>query len=169
MNKANLMLSETRASKDDEEVEAGSLPELLPSKGYLHLELLPFLGLIQSPQRAIPAKANSNGGQGLFTKPKKPAEQMSLGLSPLLQAMKLKKELLDIAFMPPAKLESGLTALGEKEDLDADEDSGDDRNSKPTAPAVKVESEEEDGDQPDSDGEMEEEKLYLSDDDIEDF
>lgn len=169
LNKANLAISESSMGSAESENGIGGLSELLPSKHYLHLELLPYLALIQAPSRtpASSAQTHRSGGRGLFGKAGKSSDTTEQRQSPLLRAMKLNKGLLDVASMPPAKLDSGPTALGEKEDLDVPEGSDDEMKRKPAAPAVKLESDEEEAGEIEE--EMEVDKLYLSDDDIEDF
>lgn len=165
MTKANLSFADTH-NPENESSDLAALPELLPSKLYLHLELLPYLGLIQAPQRSF---GSAQAAPGLFSKAKKAPNGAESSSSAMSQAMKLNKILLDIAFMPPAKTDTLPTALGEKEDLDASEGSDDEMKRKPTAPAVKVESSEDEAQQEEQEDEEEADKLYLSDDDIEDF
>jgi hypothetical protein len=166
MNKANQEVVDRQSRAQDTESVDG-VSELLPSKSYLHLELLPYLGLMQAPQRSI---GSSAAATGLFNKPKKLTNGTdAITTSPHTQAMKLSKALLDVAFMPPAKIDALPTALGEKEDLDAAEGSDDEMKRKPSAPAVKMEFSEDDDAAEEPEDEQEVEKLYLSDDDIEDF
>ena len=193
---------------DDEDDDDGSdIGELMPKKINLILETIPFLGLMQAPQRTFTnatasatanysfktnansfasnsshssrAAATVNQGSSSY----KPIRPSSLGQarhgSTGSNLNKLPLSLLDIAFMPPLQAATSGQALDEKDVPDSEEADDDDMKQKPSAPAVKVEAEEEgasdsqasdefkakQGDEPD----VALDKLYLSDDDIDDF
>jgi hypothetical protein len=198
--------------EDGEDKDDGAdIGELMPKKINLILEIIPFLGLMQAPQRTFTnassaASANSSfrpnanssasgsshsfrgaaGVGGSSSNGFKLARPSSLGQPRLASAgvnlNKLPSALLDIAFMPPLQVASSGQALNEKDVPDSEEADEDDMKQKPSAPAVKVEKEEEteggtsdpqasdesslkQGEEPD----VALDKLYLSDDDIDDF
>lgn len=123
--------------------------DLLPKKSLWQLEMLPFVGLLQAPHRTFTNMSSTE------TAPFASASSRAAHAH-VPGAYKLDKKLLDIAFFPKNVI-GGSEALDERDVVEDQEDE------RVVAPAVKME------DENDEEEELPVAKLYLSDDDIDDF
>jgi hypothetical protein len=153
--------------------------DLLPKRLVLQLETIPYLGLMQAPQKSFLAALAPSSSSGNPFKQPKPPSSLGHAVTSSDNRPKLSAKLLEIAmfpvpaFMKPPNPEERTfkirEALNEKDVPDDNEAEEDEMKQKPTAPAVKLE-EDDDAEYPATqEEEPSNQKMYLSDDDIGDF
>lgn len=126
--------------------------DLLPKKALWQLEMLPFIGLMQDPQKSFSSVAMSGSASRLHASPGAARSHVS-------PSCWLDKKLLEVAFFP--KIVTGANeALNENDVVEEQEEE------RVIAPAVKVENEET---VYSAEEDLPVAKLYLSDDDIDEF
>lgn len=154
--------------------------DLLPKRLLLQLETIPYLGLMQAPQKSfLAALSPSSSSENPFKQPKA-LSSLGHAVPPSDNRPKLSAKLLDIAMFPvPAFMKPSnpdertfktREALNEKDVPDDDEAEEDDEmKRKPTAPAVKIEQDDDAEYNVAHEEDPLNQKMYLSDDDIGDF